>query len=117
MSSKIPPPSAEFVKEAPWDDDAMARFETEMDPLEAQILQREALNRLKFLKASGTIVVLAVYLFAGILAASFIVWSWHYITPWAFLTEEQLAKIQSVIFSGTLGAVVATLARGYIRQD
>jgi hypothetical protein len=36
-------------------------------------------------------------------------WTWHYIvaSDYGWLTEDQLSKIQSIIFSGSLGAIVS----------
>jgi hypothetical protein len=46
-------------------------------------------------------------------ALSLIVWSWHYLAPACvtWLTAEQLSKIQSVIFSGSLGAIVTSILK------
>ncbi len=113
----VPPPTEEWKAEEPWEDDTLAQLEDQTDPLDAQILEQDKRNRLQFKKASGRLIVWSTYLFWAILVAGLMVWCWHYLTPWPFLTEPQLSKVQSVIFSGTLGAVVSSLAKGYLSKD
>lgn len=114
MTDKIPGPPPEFAEEEPWRDDSLAQFEEERDPWDAQIQTQDKRNRLAFKKATGRLIVWSVYGFWLVLALAFGVWAFHYITPWCFLSDDQLTKIQSVIFSGTLGAVIATLSKNYI---
>lgn len=52
-------------------------------------------------------VVIMMCFFVTVFMASLGAWVIHYITPWCWLTPEQLSKIQSVIFSGSLGAIVS----------
>lgn len=43
--------------------------------------------------------MVALWVAAIVLLGSVIVWGWHLLTPWAFLTPEQLNSIQTVLFS------------------
>lgn len=47
--------------------------------------------------------------------ATLLIWAWHYVghRDYTWLDAEQLTKIQSVLFSGGLGAVVSN---AFIRQ-
>lgn len=65
-------------------------------------------NQGRLLWTWGWIVPGLMIVFTLLFAASILVWSWHYLTPCGFLTPEQLSKIQSVIFSGSLGAIVSS---------
>jgi len=116
MTDEVPPPSDEWKAEEPWEDDSLALFEERGDSLDAQLKEQDKRNRLRFKKATGRIVVWSVYLLWLLLAIGLAVWAWHFLTPCPFLEPHQLEKLQSVIFSGSLGAVVSVLARSYLRN-
>lgn len=117
MTDAAPPPPDDWKAEQPWEDDSLAVFEVQSDPLDAQLREQDKRNRLSFKKVTGRLIVASVVLFWLLITVSLIVWTWHFITPWGFLEEPQLVKIQSIIFSGTLGALISTMARGYIERD
>jgi len=50
--------------------------------------------------------------------AAFIIWGYHYCAPqsWTWLTAIQLDKIQSVIFSGGMGAVISGIIRNQLSK-
>lgn len=50
-------------------------------------------------------------IFVGIFVISLLVWIWHYITPWGWLNTEQLSKIQSVLFSGSVSAMITAFMK------
>src|SRR3990167_6943481 len=111
-----PPPSPEWTAEEPWREDSLAQFEGQTDPLDAQLQEQDKLNRLRFKKATGRIIVWSVYGMWILLAVGLAVWTWQFLTPYPFLGPHQIEKLQSVIFSGSLGAVISVLARNYIRD-
>lgn len=113
-TNDIPPPSEEWKKEQPWEDDSLAQFEAEKDPLDAQLVEQDKRNKLRFKRVTGRIIVWTTYLLWGLFASGLIVWVWHYVTPWEFLTPDKLAKLQGVVFSGALGAIASSLAKNYI---
>jgi hypothetical protein len=119
MTDDTPPPSQEWQNEQPWEDDSLAQFETERDPLDAQLMEQDKRNRLAFKKATGRIIVWAVYLLSALLAVGLFIWAWHFLAPttWGFLKPPQLEKLQSTIFSGTIGAVISILAKNYLKND
>lgn len=112
----VPPPDPEWAQDQPWEADSLATLEETGDPLDAQLLEQDKRNRLNFKKATGRVIIWAVYLLAVLLAIGLLIWAWHFLTPWGFLEPHQLEKLQSTIFSGTLGAVVSVLARNYVRN-
>lgn len=114
--TEIPTPTREWEEEEPWVDDALAQFEEQTDPLDAQLREQDKRNRLRFKKATGRIIVWSVYLVWLLLTVGVSIWAWHFLTPYNFLSPHQLEKLQSVIFSGSMGAVVSVLARNYIRD-
>ena len=78
---------------------------------------QKATNELWALKAIGCATVILILFFALIFMASLGAWIWHHVMPceWFWLTPEQLSKIQSVIFSGAIGAVVSAYAQKHMK--
>jgi hypothetical protein len=113
--SELPPLKEEWVSEEPWQDDSLADFETNVDHLEDQIRAQEKQNRLNFTVALGKIVIWAVYTASALLILGVVILAFHYMTPWDFLSESDLHKLQSIIFSGALGAMISTIAKQYIK--
>lgn len=56
------------------------------------------------------IIGLYVLSFAIALAAAF--WFWHFVTPWRFLTDEQLTHLQSLL----TGGVLVSVGTSYVRR-
>lgn len=65
-------------------------------------------NEIWWHTAYGVVIIFLMIFLVLIFMASLGVWVWHYLTPYVFLNPEQLSKIQSVIFSGSLGAIVSS---------
>lgn len=116
MNNTVPQPSETWKAEEPWEDDSLAMFEERGDSLDAQLKEQDKRNRLQFKKATGRIIVWSVYLLWALLALGLAIWAWHFLTPYPFLKPPQLEKLQSVIFSGSLGAVISVLAKSYLRD-
>lgn len=38
-------------------------------------------------------------------------WVWHIITPWQYLSDDQLDTIKNTIFSGAIGGIIADRLR------
>lgn len=75
------------------------------------LLDQKTNNDLNFLKVYGWVLVVLTIVFAFLFIASLVSWACHYVMPegWGWLKDNQLSKIQSIIFSGTLGAIVSTV--------
>ena len=85
----------------------MARREEKTWPDEKELQGVKRQNDVLWHRTYGYVVVGMMIFLVTTFVASLSVWVWHYITPWQFLTPDQLSKIQSVIFSGSLGAIVS----------
>ena len=82
---------------------------------EAERANETALKRNnRFIRHSGRIGVGLMWFFAAALVATMGVWLVHFLTPWTWLDADQLSKIQTVIFSGSLSAIVATFFQRHI---
>jgi hypothetical protein len=92
----------------PWAINELAKKEEKNWPDEDALRGIKRKNDILWHKVYGIAVVVVMVVLVAVFIASLAVWVIHYITPWHFLSEEQLSKIQSVIFSGSLGAVVST---------
>ena len=110
QQTPVPAPDVD-EREFGWADDALALKENTNWNNEERLSNQRNVNDLRFLRVLGYVIPVLLAFFALLFALSLAFWSWHYLTPWDWLTENQLAKIQSVIFSGTLGAMVSTMFR------
>lgn len=97
-----------------WADDPLADAEDEKwgDDEALQGIRRR--NESWALGVWGFIVPTLMVLFTLLFVASIFAWAWHYLTPWKWLQAEQLSKIQSVIFSGALGAIVSNYFKKHL---
>lgn len=86
---------------------------------EAALKGQKANNELWALKAVGFGTFFLILTFIGIFIVSLIAWVWHYVTPeyWAWLSDNQLSKIQSVIFSGAIASVATSYASKYLNRN
>lgn len=105
----IPGPSPDAENAPRWARDPSAVGEVENWDDEKALRGQERKNRLWWLKAYGIVAVIFTVVLSILFIFSIIAWSWHYLMPesHAWLTEAQLSKIQSVVFSGALGAIVS----------
>lgn len=67
-------------------------------------------NQFYFTKTIGVIALIVISVFSIIFLTAFVVWALHFILPDSrhWLSPEQLSKIQSMIFSGAMGAIVSS---------
>jgi len=113
---EAPPPPSEWSERQEWKSDEAARQElsTWPDPLALKGTKDE--NTLRLLRHSGKIAVCLMWFFALVFVSSMGVWLTHYLTPWGWLTPDQLSKIQTVVFSGSVGALVSAFAQKHIAE-
>ncbi|MBB6262520.1 hypothetical protein FHS77_003096 [Paenochrobactrum gallinarii] len=117
MTGQELPPPTEADKSPPrWADTSMSRKEEanwdDVDKLQGV----KASNDILWHKCYGLIVVFLMVFFVLVFVASLGAWIIHQITPWCWLTPEQLSKIQSVIFSGSLGAIVSSYMQKQLQK-
>lgn len=116
----IPVSDEELAKMPKWASTTKARKEErKWDDLE----QIKRNNDVRWLTTYGAVLVWVTWAFAGIFLASLLVWAWHYIGPadaWGFqlhwLNEIQLGKVQSILFSGSMGAVVSGIVKSQLSK-
>lgn len=117
--SGVPPPPeppSEWEKDEPWRDDPLAGFEAENDPLDAQIAEQAKRHKLNFRRHFARIAIISMYIIWGVLVIGALSWLFNYLTPWHFLTDAQLDKVQSVVFSGIMGAFATAWARRHLES-
>lgn len=85
----------------------------------ADLEEARAHNDTRWLRWYGRVIVVFTLAFSGLFLASLLVWSFHYLAPacWGWLSPEQLAKVQSVLFSGGLGAIVSTIVQKQLAKS
>lgn len=78
----------------------------------------------RWLKVYGKILVALTVTFAVIFIAALLIWTWHHLAPtcigsWPmhWLDSQQLGKIQSILFSGGMGAVISGIVRKQIEKS
>ncbi|OOR87665.1 hypothetical protein B0181_09945 [Moraxella caviae] len=66
-----------------------------------------------WLKAYGHVVIVVTYIIASIFIVAFLILAFHYLAPnsWTWLDQSQINKIQSMLFSGSMGAIFINTMR------
>lgn len=114
----IPGDPNELAEPPKWAAVSEARKEEQgWDSLDKKRLE----NDLNWLEQYGRMVIIFSWAFAVIFLASFCIWAWHYIGPseaWGirlhWVDQDKLSKIQSLLFSGGMGAVVSGTIRAQL---
>lgn len=117
VEPSVPPPSEEWTSDEPWLADSLAEFEETGNPLDAQILEQNKKNKLAFRRHFGRLAVVSMYIIWAVILLGAGSWLWNYLTPWKFLTDGQLDKVQSIVFSGMMGAFASAWAKRHIEGD
>jgi hypothetical protein len=112
--SQVPPPDTTALPG--WADQSRAKAEVKGWTDEDKLRGQRHKNDMLWLSCYGWIVVGLTVMFTLLFVSSLLAWTWHYVAPqtWAWLTPEQLSKIQSIIFSGSLGAIVTSVIKRQI---
>ena len=115
MTDRIPTPPNDGPAWAQSRD--AIREERQWDDEDALRGQRSK-NDLWALTAVGIATVCLIIFFAVIFIMSLGAWIMHQVMPESYfwLSEAQLSKIQSVIFSGAIGAVVTSYAQKHMND-
>lgn len=106
----VPPPEIGAPK---WADAGSAHKEEENW---ADLDKTKKDNDLRWLKVYGWVVVAITVTFTIIFLLSLVIWALHYMLPekWIWLSGAQLSRIQSVLFSGGMGAVISSVIKRQI---
>jgi hypothetical protein len=105
----VPPPPPEAEASPRWFGDKKAEYEAEKWVDEGKLRGQREKNDLLWLRVYGFLVVSVTVFFTLLFVMTLGTWTWHYLVSpeYGWLTEAQLSKIQSIIFSGSLGAIVS----------
>lgn len=104
----VPPP--ELPSTPSWADTRSAvKEEKEWSTLD-KVREKNDVN---WLSVYGWVVIAITITFTTIFLASLVAWALHYILPpkWIWLTDAQLSKIQSILFSGGMGAIISSIIK------
>ena len=105
----IPNGGNERGKAPEWASPEAKQEEKNWDSLDE--VRRE--NDKMWLRLYGKVLLVVTVVFTAVFIAALLVWTWHYMAPSGgqWLDDKQLSKIQSVLFSGGMGAVVSNIIR------
>lgn len=109
----IPPPPPDNKSLPSWAGDSDAKSEEKNWDNEGILRGQEEKNHLWWLRAYGVLMIVLILVFAFLFLGSLISWSAHYLLPecWHWLSADQLSKIQSILFSGSVGGVISIVAQ------
>lgn len=73
-------------------------------------------NDKRWLVVYGWVLLAITIAFSLTFLVALLSWAFHYIAPygWHWLDDAQLGKIQSVLFSGGMGAIISSIIRAQI---
>lgn len=108
VDDNVPAPDPSAI--GAWADQGPAKEEERNWSSLAEIRESNDRNWLKFY---GVIVICIAAVFTLIFLGSLVIWALHYMLPrcYLWLDPDQLSKIQSVLFSGGMGAVISSLIK------
>lgn len=117
MSDQELPPPTENEKSPPsWADTSLSRKEEKLWDDTDRLRGIKAKNDQLWHVCFGWIAAGMMIFFTLVFVASLTIWMWHQLTPWVWLTDAQLSKIQSVIFSGSIGAIVSSYMQKQLQK-
>ena len=90
--------------------DAEARHLADGVDLERDGRAREHGRRQSFRDHVNRAVVLIFWTMAGCRVSGILVFAWHLLTPWFFLTEQQLDKLQTILVSALFSSALSAYA-------
>lgn len=111
MNTGVPPPESGAPPD--WAGDSNAEAEEKHWGNEEKLLDAKTWADILWARAYGAVMIAILVVFAILFLGSLVSWSLHYILPnkYLWLSVEQLSKIQSVVFSGSLGGMVSLIAQ------
>lgn len=115
MSEPTVPPPPEGAADAPsWAEDTAAKQEEKFWSKEDALRGLQIDNDIIWTRVFGWIVAFLMIFFTSLFVVSLGSWFIHYTTSWCWLSPDQLSKIQSIVFSGLIGAVVSSYAQKHM---
>ena len=118
MNTDGVPPPPDLSTAPKWLQDQKAQKEEANWDNEDALRGQKVKNDLLWLKCYGFVVVAITITFAAIFLFGLVSWSAHYLLKetYHWLGEAQLSKIQSVLFSGGMGAVVSGIIHKQLKK-
>lgn len=104
----IPAPTESDRQPPKWADVSQAKAEEKNWDDENRLKGVKLGNDILWHRVYGWIVAFMMCFLTLVFAVSLTVWIVHHITPFGWLIDDQLSRIQSFIFSSSIGAVVST---------
>lgn len=103
-------PAPDLPQTGKWIDQSAAKKE---EKNWSSLDEVREVNDKNWLVFYGWIVIGIAVVFTFIFLSSLVIWALHYMLPkcYLWLDAEQLSKIQSVLFSGGMGAVISSLIK------
>ncbi|MCD0417284.1 hypothetical protein LOC51_08660 [Rubrivivax sp. JA1024] len=89
-----------------------------------ELAEQETKNKKNELERSDKVnghlhraLVISIYVFGTAICCLFLVLCWHYgaSTDWRFLSPEQQSKLESFLFSGTVGGLLAGFGKTIVK--
>jgi hypothetical protein len=116
MTEDVPPP--EETRFPLWVTDPKAVAEEENWADEDALTKQKRTNDLNWLWWYGKVVVALLIFFALLFLGSLTSWAAHYLllSSYHWLDNDQFSKIQSVLFSGSVGGVVTLVANKHLSK-
>lgn len=113
----IPSPDPELEDDAL--SDPLAAWEEAKVSQLGRIQEAHDSNTLAVIGHAGVIMIVFLWFFSALFVLSIGFWFWHFLMPpsLTWMTDAQLGKIQAVIFSGSMGAILTTLAQRYFGRS
>lgn len=121
FGTRVPQGPDQVLQQEPdqvWQAESRVSGETQEWDNEKAIQNARDENTVSFLHHSGWIGIVFMYFVALVFIISIAIWFVHFLVPdqWQWLTETQLSKIQTVIFSGSFGAILSAYAQRHLNQ-
>jgi len=101
-----------------WAVDLKGRSESANWDQEGKLRGQEEKNQLLWLKGYGWVVMSFLLVFTLLYMGALVSWALHYLLNDSlhWLTPEQLSKIQSILFSGSVGGVVSLVLQKQLKK-
>jgi len=118
-SSVVPAPDSEWEQGRAWEDDPSAVREDRGQAHLDEVDKVRAGAKIRAIFHSGILVVGLMYFGATAFVITVSLWFWHFLAPekYWWISEQHLHQIQTILFSGSLAAIISLLSQRYIGID
>ena len=102
-----------------WRDLNQGKAENKNWTNEEKLSNQKNINELRLLWVTGWVIPVVLFFFVVLYVFAIGFWAFHYLAPecWHWITDANiLDKIESVVFSGALGAIVSAKLGQYFQS-